>query len=248
MTQEERTETFHHLHHQDTPLNFNNIWDAGSAKQVAENGAKALATGSWSVAAAHGYEDGEFLPLPLVIANLERIVQAVDIPVSLDIEKGYGTTGQEVYETIKQVVEAGAVGINIEDSVSGKSDLRAIPEQCDRIKAAVSAAADLGQKLFVNARVDVYFQDDLKSKPQQALEEVLKRATAYEEAGASGLFVPGLLDLETIRSICSGTSLPVNIMVKDHELSVEELAEVGVRRISQGPGPYLRAMASLTAD
>ncbi len=245
MTQKENVKLFKQLHYGDSPLVLTNIWDAGSAKAVAANGAQALATGSHSVAESHGYRDGENLPFPLVVANLERIVNAVDIPVSLDVETGYGKTGSEVYRTTKKVIEAGAVGINLEDGHLSGDGLYDINTQAERIIAARSAANDLRIDLFINARTDVYIKDLYPNDSNRAISEVLDRATAFEVAGASGIFIPSLLDMESIRTICEECHLPVNIMLRNDELSIQSLAEAGVSRISKGPGPYQRAMDSL---
>ena len=144
--------------HQRRSLILFNIWDAGSAQAIQEIGAKVIATGSWSVAAAHGYEDGEKLPLDLVLANLKRIIARVDLPVTIDIEGGYGRTPSEVKETIIKVIEAGAVGINFEDQIVGTENLYSIEDQCERIKAIRQAAEQTSIPIFINARTDVFFK------------------------------------------------------------------------------------------
>jgi hypothetical protein len=154
----ERANTFKALHVPGRPLILFNIWDAGSAKAVAAGGAKALATGSWSVAAANGFPDGEQIPLDLCIANLRRIVDAVDLPVSLDLESGYGADPAAVGETFARAVQAGAIGCNIEDSFPDSGSLRETADQVARLRAARAAADGLGVPAFLNARTDVFFQ------------------------------------------------------------------------------------------
>ncbi len=237
-TQKERAESFGRLHIKGDPVILFNIWDAGSAKAVAEAGAKAIATGSWSVAAADGYGDGEELPFEAVLANLARITSTVDLPVTLDFEGGYAADTDTLRANIARVIEAGAVGINFEDQVVGGEGLYSIEEQSGRI-AAVRAAADQASiPLFINARTDVFLKTYPAAHDSDQLEEALARASAYKEAGASGLFAPGLRDPALIRDLCGHSLLPVNVMVLPDVPSNRELAGLGVARISYGPGPY----------
>jgi len=240
----QKAETFHALHIRGTPVVLFNIWDAGSAKAVVAAGARALATGSWSVAKANGYTDGEKTPFELAIGNIRRIAQAVDVPVSIDIESGYGTTPDAVAKSIEQTIEAGAIGCNLEDSFPENGQLRGIDEQAERIRRARKAADASGIRYFINARTDVFFQKDSQQN-EAALAEVLERARAYAEAGADGLFVPGLSDETLIARLTAAASLPVNIMVGDKTPSLPRLAQLGVARVSHGPGPFLRAMKAL---
>ncbi|MCH1641443.1 isocitrate lyase/phosphoenolpyruvate mutase family protein [Paenibacillus timonensis] len=235
------------LHVPGEPLVLFNVWDAGSALAMKEAGAEAIATGSWSVAAAHGYEDGEQLPFELVLANLERIVRAIpDLPVTIDIESGYGPSAVEVRKHVRQIVEAGAVGINIEDQQIGGEGLYAVEEQSRRIAAAREAAEDAGVPLFLNARCDVFFHTDSAEHGNTQMDEAIRRAHAYAEAGANGLFVPGLSDLRLIEALCQSSPLPVNIMVGGASSpSQRELAKAGVARVSYGPHPYLQMMTAL---
>ena len=245
MTQREQAEHFARLHVKGEPLILVNIWDAGSAKVVAQGGAKALATGSWSVAAAHGFEDGEQLPLELMLANLGRIVASVNLPVSADIEGGYGRDPDEVAETVKRVIEVGAVGINLEDQVIGGEGRYSVAEQCRRLRAARGVADEAGIPLFINARADVYLQTDPEEHSDAHLDEAVERLRAYAEAGANGFFAPGLRDPEVIRALCEQFPLPVNIMLTDDTPTPKELATLGVARVSYGPLPYRRVMGML---
>lgn len=246
MNQQGKAKVFKELHEKGAPLVLRNVWDAGSAKAVAEAGARALATGSWSVAAAHGFSDGEKIPLSLVLANLERIVSGVDLPVSLDFEGAYSVAPEGVAKNIRAVTEAGAIGINFEDQVIGAKGLHDLELQCERIASARDAASGVGLDLFINARTDVYLQTKPADRSEQHLAEVIERGVAYTKAGASGFFVPGLGDAATIETICKAVSLPVNIMLMDDSFTVQELADLGVSRISAGPQPYREAMLTLT--
>jgi len=236
MTQIEKARTFHSLHLKGDPIILFNIWDAGSAKAVADAGAKAIATGSHSVAEANGFNDGQHLPLDVALENIDRIANAVDIPVTLDFEGGYATDLDTLKSNIRRVIGTGAVGINFEDQVVGGEGLYSTEEQSRRIAAIREAAGDF--PLFINARTDVF----LKARPApftaEHLEEVLKRAAAYKNAGARGLFAPGLSDAGMIRELCDRSPLPVNIMVLPNTPSNVEMAALGVARLSYGPGPY----------
>lgn len=232
-------ESFRALHVPGKPLVLYNIWDPGSAKAVAAAGAPALATGSYGVAEAFGAGDGEKLPFADVIANLERIIAVVEVPVSLDIETGYGADPAAVRASVQAAREAGAVGINMEDRLPGETEVLPLAEAARRIEAAAASG------LFVNARTDVF----KGREPSPALvEEALKRARAYADAGASGLFVPFLTDAACVRAICEASPLPVNLTAKPELGTLEEIAAMGAGRISYGHQPWLWAMEKLRAD
>ena len=245
--QQEKARDLAALHIKGRPVILFNIWDAGSAKAVADAGAKAIATGSHSVAAANGFDDGETLPLDFAIANIERIANAVDVPVTLDFEGGYAADSETLKKNIKRVLDAGAVGINFEDQIVGGEGLYTVDEQSNRIAAIREVANESGVPLFINARTDVFLKTYPAEHTREQLDEVFSRATAYAEAGASGLFAPGLRDAELIRKLCERSPLPVNIMVLPDAPSNHELAELGVARISYGPLPYRQMIASLKA-
>jgi 2-methylisocitrate lyase-like PEP mutase family enzyme len=236
---------FRSLHVPGQPLVLFNIWDAGSAKAVAASGAQVLATGSWSVAAAHGFTDGERMPFDLCLANLQRIVGATDLPVTIDLESGYGADPAAVGETIARALQAGAVGFNIEDSLPENGSLRAASDQAARLKAARAAADAFGIPAFLNARTDVFFQAGPEHHDEGMVEVALERGRLYAEAGADGLFVPGLADERLIARLVKDSPLPVNIMAGERTPPAERLAELGVARISHGPGPYLLVMRAL---
>jgi 2-methylisocitrate lyase-like PEP mutase family enzyme len=242
----EKAKYFHSLHVRGQPLVLFNVWDVGSTKAVEGAGARAIATGSWSVAKANGYEDGERMPFELALGNLERIVRATDLPVTIDLESGYGQTAEAVGRTVGQSIDAGAIGCNIEDSNPGTGLLRGIEEQVARIAHARKAAQAKQIPFFINVRTDVFFgSGEAQIDEDERIALVLERAKAYAAAGADGLFVPGLENGASIRQVVEASPLPLNIMVGDETPSLRELASLGVARVSHGPRPYLSAMARL---
>lgn len=242
MSQAQKAEHFRALHTQGAPLILFNAWDPGSAKTVADAGAAAIATGSWSVAAAFGFEDGEQTPLALVLENVARIARAVPLPVTLDFERGYGADPEEVSRSVTASLAAGAIGFNIEDSTG--AGLRDAQDQAGRIAAARSAAKAAEIPAFINARTDVFL---IAPAPhtEALVDEALRRAGIYAKAGADGLFAPGLQDIGLITTLCARSPLPVNIMKSANGPAIAELAACGVARVSHGPGPYRLAMRAL---
>lgn len=221
-----------------------NVWDPGSARAVAEAGAKAIATGSWSVAAAFGFGDGEQLPLALALDNAARITAAVELPVTVDFEGAYAEAPADAARNVARLLETGVVGINFEDRVVAGTGLHEIADQARRIAAIRCAADEAGVALFINARTDLFLQAAPEAHPR-LVEDALQRAQAYADAGASGLFVPGLCDETAIGEIVAGTALPVNVMALPALPPVQKLAALGVARISHGPGPYRLVMETL---
>src|SRR6266481_2423033 len=176
--QTRKAEQFRALHIPGKPLVLLNIWDAGGAKAVAAGGAKAIATSSWSVANANGFSDGEHTPLTLAIENLRRIVGATDLPVTIDLESGYGDTPEVTAETIGLAIEAGAVGCNLEDSFPANGKLRETINQCERIRSARRTADAAGIRFFINARTDVFLQRPSAEHDNAMLDDALERAHA----------------------------------------------------------------------
>src|SRR5216684_4052166 len=243
MNQVEKAKRFAELHVAGTPLLLYNAWDAGSAKAILEAGAKAIATSSWSVAAAQGYGDGEAIPIGFAEQIVGRITATVDIPVTVDFEGGYSEDDGELAANIARLLDLGVIGINFEDRVVKGSGLYSVDRQARRVATIRKAAERKGVDLFINARTDVFFEHG--EDATQAVGEALDRAKAYAAVGASGFFVPGLVDDALIGQICEGVSLPVNVMVMDGVPSNARLSELGVARISYGPIPYIRAMKAL---
>ena len=245
-THQEHTSLFRSLHIPGNPIILYNIWDAGSAKAVAKSGAKALATGSAPVALAQGFSDGEQMPLDLALENIRRIIAAVGLPVSMDLEGGYGVEADIVGITVSRAVAAGIVGFNFEDQVVGGDGLHDINAQSMRIKSARAAADSDSVSPFINARTDIF----LKAKPDThndvMLNEAIERANAYEQAGADGFFAPGLADEKMIATLCEKINLPVNIIALPHVPPNDRLSELGVARISYGPVPYRQMIRALS--
>jgi 2-methylisocitrate lyase-like PEP mutase family enzyme len=244
MTQSEKARLFASLHRPGEPVILYNVWDAGSAAAVAEAGAKALATGSASVAAAHGFHDAEALPLELALANAARVVEAVDLPVTVDFEGCYALDPEGVGANVARLAATGAVGCNFEDQVIGGEGIHPVEVQAGRIRAARAAA---GPDFFLNARTDIFLKAKAEAHDADKVEAALARANAYAESGASGFFAPGLADVALLERLCAGSPLPVNFMAFPGAPSAAEVAAAGVARISHGPFPYRLAMKALKA-
>jgi 2-methylisocitrate lyase-like PEP mutase family enzyme len=233
MTLKYRATSFGALHRAGTPLVLANAWDVASARIVAAAGAPAVATTSAGVAWSLGYADGDAVDVDLAIGVIARITAAVDVPVTADIESGYATDAAGVGRTVARVLEAGAVGINLEDAQQGAdTPLRPAAEQAERLAAARAAAQAAGVDLYINARTDVFLRSI--GEPAGRVQASLERAAAYIEAGASGIFVPGITDPATVAELVRGIAAPVNVLVGPGAPPVEQLAELGVARISTG--------------
>jgi 2-methylisocitrate lyase-like PEP mutase family enzyme len=244
MNQSERAARFAELHGKDrAPLLLYNAWDAGSAKAIADAGAAAIATSSWSVAEAHGYRDGEDIPLEFAEQIVARIAAAVDVPVSVDFEGGYSEDNGELAENAGRLIDFGVIGINFEDRVVRGTGLYDMERHAARIATIRAAAEQRNINLFVNARTDLFLGQG--RDPAGSITEAIERSKAYADAGASGFFIPGLQEEALIGEICEGVALPVNVMLMDGVPPVERLTELGVARISWGPISYLQAMTAL---
>ncbi|MDE1466353.1 isocitrate lyase/PEP mutase family protein [Aurantiacibacter sp. D1-12] len=229
------------LHSSVDPLVLFNIWDAGSARAVAKAGAKAIATGSHSVAGAQGFDDGEFLPWPLLVQTVRQIAEAVDLPLTVDIETGYAEDCEALAANGRELAALGVVGCNLEDRLFS-GGMRDAGEQAERIGALSSTG------LFVNARTDVFLGPLMEGdnpNRQELVDHALERAAVYADAGAGGLFVPGLSDPQMIAAVCQATPLPVNVMHLPGMVGNAELGRLGVARISHGPWPWKNAMSAL---
>lgn len=243
--QVEKARHFAELHVKGSPLVLYNVWDAGGAKAVASAGAPAIATGSWSVAAAHGFEDCENIPLGLVLSVVERIVASVNIPVTIDFEGGYAQTPREVGANVGRLIETGVAGLNFEDQVVGENGLYSASQQAARIAAIREKAEEAGIPLFINARTDQFLKADKPEAHEGFMDEAIGRAKAYRDAGASGFFAPGLVSEPLISRLCEASPLPVNIMVMEGTPPLPVLAQLGVARVSFGPLPFTQMMAIL---
>ncbi|MDB5690993.1 MAG: phosphonomutase [Alphaproteobacteria bacterium] len=242
MNQGAKARLFVSLHERGNPLILYNAWDAGSAKAVADAGAKAIATGSWSVAAAQGCHDAESLPLDLALANAERVVEAVALPVTIDFEGGYAVAPEALAANMARLAATGAIGCNFEDQVIGGEGLHPVALQAARIRAARAA---VGPDFFINARTDIFLKAKHDTHDGAMVDQALERGRAYAEAGASGFFVPGLADTALLKRVCDASPLPVNFMAFPGAPDHGELAAAGIARISYGPFPYRLALKAL---
>ncbi|MDD7910963.1 isocitrate lyase/phosphoenolpyruvate mutase family protein [Pseudovibrio exalbescens] len=242
MSQAEKASRFADLHQKGNPVVLYNIWDAGGAQALAKAGAPAVATGSWSMAAAHGYGDGEALPLDFFLNIVERICASVDVPVTVDFEGGYATEPAEVAQNARKMIRAGAIGINFEDRIVKGEGLHSIEAQAARIKAIKAAAADEGVPLFLNARTDLFLGTD-PATHESSLAEAREREAAYAEAGADCFFIPGLTETALISRVVDAATLPVNVMMIGDLTSVKDVAALGVSRASFGPAPFIQFLA-----
>jgi 2-methylisocitrate lyase-like PEP mutase family enzyme len=206
-------------------------------------GYPAVATASAAVAFSLGYDDGEKIDFETMLETIRRIAAAVDVPVSADIEGGYAETTEGVAGNIRQVLLAGAVGINLEDSVGGEGKLRHVDDQCERIRAVREMTQDEGIPLLINARVDVFLREGTESRSDR-IDETIARASAYVEAGADCIYPIGPGDPETLKPILEQLRVPINVYASAAAAPMRELESLGVARLSLGPG-MLRA--SLTA-
>lgn len=244
MSQVEKAKQFAALHQKGAPIVLYNIWDAGGAKALTDAGSPAVATGSWAMAAAHGYDDGEALPLELAVTLVERICATVDVPVTVDFEGGYATEPEAVAENVRKVIRAGAIGINFEDRIVRGEGLYPVGDQVARIAAIKDMAADDGVPLVLNARTDLFLGTD-PAIHSGLMAEAKDRAAAYAEAGANCFFIPGLTEETLIADIIETVSLPVNVMMMGSLKTVSQVAALGVSRASYGPGPFITAMDGL---
>jgi 2-methylisocitrate lyase-like PEP mutase family enzyme len=243
--QQQLATTFHQLHKAEHPLILFNVWDVATAKAVGTS-ASAIATSSGAVASALGFADGEQAPLETVVALVSRLTAAVKLPVSIDLEAGYGDSPQEAARSVLAILNAGAIGINLEDGLfAGQRRLVSSSEHAAKIKAVRCAAQQFGIDLFINARTDPFLAQF--GSPSDCLDEAVRRAKVYADVGADGIFVPGLSDLASIETLVRGTHLPVNIMVTRGFPTIVDLANVGVRRVSLGPWPMLATMRAIGA-
>jgi 2-methylisocitrate lyase-like PEP mutase family enzyme len=229
------------LHRGPAPLVLPNAWDVISARLVEDAGFPAVATTSAGVAWSLGYADGQHISLDEMLAAVARITRAVRVPVTADLEAAYGPRPDDAAATARGAIKAGAVGFNFEDT-SGDSNnpLLDIPLQVARIRAARAAADELGVHLVLNARTDVYL--DEVGAPDTRFAEVVRRLTAYRDAGADCLFAPGTADRDTIASLVKALGAPLNVLATPASPTVAELATLGVARISLGGGVFRTAL------
>jgi 2-methylisocitrate lyase-like PEP mutase family enzyme len=229
--------TFHDLHKE--LLILPNIWDCASAKIVELAGSKAIATSSAAVAWSHGFADGHDLPIAKLVETVDEIARTTALPITADAEGGYSDDLSEIAANVAALIQAGAVGINLEDG-HGPHELH-----LKKVETARKAAQREGVELYINARTDVYLKQLVP--PDYACEEALRRGAAIREAGASGIFVPGVADSEDIEELVKGLVLPLNVMSRPGVPKLAELQRLGVKRISAATSTFGAAMEGLRA-
>ncbi len=237
----DRARTFTALHVPGDPIVLPNAWDAASAWAIAQAGARAIATSSAACAWSIGRADGNVMSRAEALGQIRLIASAVDLPVTADVETGYGDDA-DLAQTVRDVIDAGAVGVNLEDS--GGDPLYPVDVAARRVSIARQAAEGVGVPLHINARVDVFFAP--VGEPADRVRLTAERAAAYVDAGASSIFVPGVRDLPTIRELTSAIDAPVNILAGAASPTLAELADAGVGRISVGSSLNLAMLKTLT--
>lgn len=233
-SQEDKANRLLDLHTSGELLLLPNVWNPIGARVLEAKGYPAVATASAALSASLGYQDGERIRRSTLVEFLRRIARSVEVPVTADIETGYGATLAEVRETTAQVLDAGVVGINLEDSIEEGGELRAIAGQCERISAIREFADQRGVHLVVNARVDCFLSSSFPDKAK-AMEETVLRARAYSEAGADCIYPLGPGDAETVRVLRERIRSPINILATPSAAPISVMRGLGVNRLSFGP-------------
>lgn len=238
---QKRTAVFRGLHQGPSILVLSNAWDVASAKIFSALGFPAIATTSAGIANCLGYADGENIPADEMLFMIKRIVNAVDVPVTADIEAGYSNDTKELSRTIASVIGLGVVGINFEDS-SASNELVDVNLQTEKLRIVRETALSLSADLFINARVDVYLLG--VGKQDERLRNTIDRAHHYKAAGADCVFIPGVADERVISSLVKNIPGPINILAVANTPPTEVLEKLGVARVSTGSGPA-RACSTL---
>ena len=244
-TQAELARQFLELHHGPNILVLPNAWDVASARIFEEAGFPAIGTTSAGVANSLGYPDGQKIPRREMLAVVRRIAEAVEVPVTADVEAGFGTTPEEVADTAREVIAAGAVGMNLEDGVEGRPDLLAdVNLQKEIILAVLGVAAASRISFVLNARTDIFLYG--VGPAETRLARTIDRLNAYRAGGAQSLFAPGVKDKETIAQLAHGVSGPLNILATVGTPPVADLQQLGVARVSVGSGPMRATLGFLS--
>jgi 2-methylisocitrate lyase-like PEP mutase family enzyme len=231
--QKAKADSFRSMHRGPKMLVLPNAWDVASARVFEDAGFGAIASTSAGVAFSLGYPDGQKIAREEMLARVARIARAVKVPVTADVESGYGNRPEDTERTAREVIEAGAVGLNLEDAPGdGNQPLADLSLQIERVRAVKAAALKTGVLLVLNARTDVYLAE--VGAPESRYDETMRRLIAYRDAGADCVFVPGLRDAATIRKLAQDVKCPVNILVGPGSPSIPELQKLGVARVSVG--------------
>ena len=243
MTQKAKAEAFRQMHDRSRILLLPNAWEAASARIFEAAGFSAVATTSAGVAYTAGYPDGEAIPRDDMVRIVRWIARSVQVPVTADIESGFGSSPREVGETVRMVIEAGAVGINLEDTIHGAArQLYDLPLAVERVRAARAAAEAVGVPIVINGRTDVFLLGI--GEKASRFEHAVRRLNAYREAGADCLYPMGYFDSQTIAALVKAIDGPINVMGVPGMPPVAELQRLGVARVSTASGPARIAMTA----
>jgi 2-methylisocitrate lyase-like PEP mutase family enzyme len=241
-----KADAFRNMHHAPPLLVLPNAWDAVTARLFVQAGARAIATTSAGVAATLGYADGQNVPRELMMQAIARIANAVSVPVTADIEAGYADSPKMLGESMRAVINAGAIGVNLEDATGDSSQpLFALEEQIGRIRAAREAADDVNIPVVINARTDVYLEK--VGEPATRFAETVRRLNAYHQAGADCLFVPGITDMPTLTQLVQSVAGPLNVLAGPGMPPVADLQRIGIARLSVGSA-IMRATLAVARD
>jgi 2-methylisocitrate lyase-like PEP mutase family enzyme len=241
-----KADAFRSMHHAPPLLVLPNAWDAVTARLFVQAGARAIATTSAGVAATLGYADGQNVPSELMMQAIARIANAVSVPVTADIESGYADSPKQLRESMRAVINAGAIGVNLEDGTGDSSQpLFALEEQIERLRAAREAADHINVPVVINARTDVYLEK--VGEPATRFPETVRRLNAYREAGADCLFVPGVTDMPTLTQLVQSVAGPLNVLAGPGMPPVTDLQRIGIARLSVGSG-IMRATLAVARD
>jgi len=239
-----KAEALRALHRPGQPIVLANVWDSGGARILEAAGAPAIATTSAGIAFSHGYPDGERIPRELMLAEVSRIAASVTVPVTADLESGYGASPEALERLADDALEAGAVGLNLEDHVGPReAPLVDLALQLEKLRALREASARRGVALVINARTDAFLRG--LGSPSEMLEESIRRGQAYRDGGADCVFVPGVVDGAVIGRLVREIAAPINVLAVAGSPPIAELARLGVARVSLGSGPARAALTLL---
>lgn len=241
-TNQQLAQQFQDLHHHDKLVVLPNIWNGGSAKVFEKSGFSALATTSAGIAFALGYDDGEELPFETLLWVVQQINTRINLPLSVDFERGYGESAEDVKNNAKKLLLAGAVGLNIEDGLSDKTldDPQVMKE---KLQAIHSLKAELNLNFVINARTDVYWHNI--ANDQQQLAMAIERGSQFSEWGADCVFIPGRLSYDAIGTLVKEIPVPINVILSDTSCDYQKLNDLGVKRLSMGSAPARHALTHL---
>ena len=232
-SQRDKAESFQELHHVKRLFVLPNAWDVPSARLFEDAGFTAVATSSAGMMVSLGYPDGQEIPKKELISTVKRIARVLSVPLSADIVAGFGSTPKQVETTVKSVIRAGAIGVNIEDFEHSTKKLFNVSSQVKKLRAVKNLAKSLRVPFILNARTDAY--RFAEGDDEARLKEAILRATDYRDVGADCVYPMGLVDAGMIRKFVQALDCPVNVMVRKGVPTVQELDGLGVRRLSFGP-------------